>query len=242
MGESNLAGFGGEMRFGRVRFCIMLLIALVFSGCGEVVTKGTSPRILAMGDSLLAWNALSEQSVSHRVEDILGEPVIDRSVNGARLLYELPISGALGMSIPAQYRSGEWDWIIVNGGGNDLWLGCGCSWCNRKLDRLISPDGRSGEITNLIARLRATGAQVIYVGYLRSPGLGSPIEHCRDEGDELEKRIADFAKGSEGVHFLSLAELVPRGDRSFHAFDMIHPSYKASAAIAERIATIIATQ
>jgi acyl-CoA thioesterase-1 len=34
--------------------------------------------------------------------------------------------------------------------------------------------------------------------------------------------------------------LVPHGDRSFHASDMIHPSAKGSAAAAQRIARVIA--
>ena len=32
---------------------------------------------------------------------------------------------------------------------------------------------------------------MIFVGYLRTPGAGSPIEQCADEGDELEARVQD---------------------------------------------------
>jgi len=74
---------------------------------------------------------------------------------------------------------------------------------------------------------------------LRSPGRGSPIEHCRNEGDMLEARIARMSAGDPGVHFVSIADLVPFGDLSFHAADRIHPSAKASAAIAGRVAAII---
>jgi hypothetical protein len=69
--------------------------------------------------------------------------------------------------------------------------------------------------------------------------MGSPIEHCRDEGNELESRIARFARSREGVYFLSLRDLVPPGDRSFHAPDMIHPSRKASDRIARSVYEII---
>ena len=111
--------------------------------------------------------------------------------------------------------------------------------CNRKLDKLISTDGRMGAIPGMLADLRATGAKVIYVGYLRSPGVGSLIEHCRDEGNELEARIERLAALDEGIHFLSLKELVPFGDRSYHALDMIHPSVKASSEIGRKVAEII---
>ena len=223
----------------RILLCALSLAVL--AGCAETVTttRGEAPRILAMGDSLLAWHGTIGRSVSHAMEARLGEEVVDRSVVGARMIYGLPISGAMGMNIGKQYRPGAWEWIVLNGGGNDLWLGCGCKRCDDRMDRLISKDGTSGEIPSLVARLRTSGAQVIYTGYLRSPGVGSPIEHCRNEGDELERRLTRMSRQMGGVHFLSLKELVPEGDRSYHAGDMIHPSIKASRKIGEMIAGII---
>lgn len=187
----------------------------------------------------MAWNNISNQSIPDSIAKRLGEPVVDRSVSAARIIYHLPISGSAGLNIGKQYKTGDWDWIIVNGGGNDLWLGCGCIACNRKLDKLISADGRKGAIPGMLSDLRQTGAQVIYVGYLRSPGVGSPIEHCRTEGDILEQRITHLADLDSGIHFLSLRDLVPNGDRSYHALDMIHPSIKASTEIGNRVAEII---
>ncbi|WP_425661777.1 SGNH/GDSL hydrolase family protein [Roseobacter sp. EG26] len=217
----------------------MSLIAVVLMGCGETVPVNQSPRILAMGDSMMAWHAGSDSGISDNVEQILNEPVIDRSVVGARMIYNLPITGAMGLNIAKQYAPGNWDWIIINGGGNDLWLGCGCSRCDRRMNKMISENGRNGEIANLVSSLRRTGAQVIYVGYLRSPGVGSIIEHCRDEGNELERRISRMAQADGGVHFVSLRDLVPYGDRSFHSGDRIHPSQKASREIAKRIVGVI---
>lgn len=193
-----------------------------------------------MGDSLMAWHGVTGRSIPHAISRELEEPVVNRSIGGARILYALPVSGAIGMKISKQYRPGNWDWIVLNGGGNDLWLGCGCGRCERKMNRMISPDGTTGAIPELVARLRATGAQIVYVGYLRSPGVGSVIDGCRDEGDELEQRISMLAQQTEGMHFLSLVDLVPHGDRSYHGLDMIHPSLKASKEIGRLIAEIIA--
>lgn len=217
---------------------IIAMWLFVFAG-SEAVSQDRNPRILAMGDSLLAAHKISGRSIANTVARKLGEPVTDRSVLAARISYKLPISGSLGLSIPKQYRSGNWDWVILNGGGNDLWLGCGCIVCKRKMNKLIAKDGQSGKIPNLVNKLRETGSKVIYVGYLRSPGVGSPIEHCRDEGDELERRIDAFAQKDGGVYFLSLADLVPDGDRSYHGMDMIHPSIKGSKAIGTLVANII---
>lgn len=218
-----------------IGFCALMALA----GCGEIPTREDGSRILAMGDSLLAWHAPTGHAVSDRLEHYLGEPVIDRSVIGARMIYHLPVSGAMGMSIPQQYRPRAWDWVVLNGGGNDLWLGCGCMVCDHRLDKMITEDGQGGEIPHLVRRMREMGSRVLFVGYLRSPGFGSPIEHCRNEGAAFDARLARMAAADPGVEFLSLADLVPRGDKSYHALDRIHPSRKGSAAIAARIAGVI---
>jgi len=221
------------------RFLKLAAVALLLSGCGESVSRDFPSRILVVGDSMLATHRMSDLAVADHIEKSLSEPVVDRSVIGARFFYPLPISGSAGLNITKQYVPGDWDWVIVNGGGNDLWLGCGCMLCEGKLDRLISQDGRKGRIPGFLSEIRQTGARVVYVGYLRSPGLGSLIEHCRDEGAELEARVARLARLDAGVHYLSLQDLVPEGDSSYHAVDMIHPSVKGSSAIAERLAALI---
>lgn len=219
--------------------CSLTALCLLLSGCTESVSRDSSAHILAMGDSMLAVHGTTNNGVADVLERELGRAVIDRSVIGARIIYHLPISGSAGMKIAKQYRAGDWDWVVLNGGGNDLWLGCGCIACNKKLDKLAAKDGTSGKIPALIHSIRKTGARVAYVGYLRSPGRGSPIEYCRDEGDELERRVTEYAHYDDGVFVVSLKDMIPHGDRSFHAVDMIHPSRKGSAAIGQRIAAVI---
>jgi hypothetical protein len=222
------------------RLMTALAFAAVATAPSSLGATDENPRILAIGDSMLAAHRISGRAVSHAISRATGLPVKDKSVLGARMIYNLPISGSMGLNISKQYRQGDWDWVIVNGGGNDLWLGCGCSRCDRKLDKLAAKDGTgSGAIPKLIKKIRKAGAKVIYVGYLRSPGAGSPIEHCRDEGDELERRVKTFADSDEGVFHVSLRDLVPSGDRSFHGADMIHPSLKGSREIGKRIAQVI---
>lgn len=220
-------------------FSALALFFLASSGARADTGQADRGRILVMGDSLLAVHSITGRAVSNALAAALGEKVVDRSVLGARVLYALPLTGAMGLNIPKQYRDGDWDWVVVNGGGNDLWLGCGCHVCTRKLNKLISDDGRAGRIAKMVQGLRGNGARVIYVGYLRSPGLGSPIEECKDEGDILEARISAMAAADSGIFFLSLVDLVPHGDRSYHAVDMIHPSLKASAAIGRMVAELI---
>ncbi|MDF0601576.1 SGNH/GDSL hydrolase family protein [Psychromarinibacter sp. C21-152] len=203
--------------------------------------RAKSSRILALGDSLMAMNGITGHSIADYLRRSLGAQVVNRSVPAAHMVYRLPITGSLGMSIPAQFRKSDrgWDWVVMTGGGNDLWLGCQCAVCDRRIDKMISADGTRGEIPQLFHRVQQTGAQVVYVGYLRSPGIRTPIEHCKDEGDELEARIARLAARVPGVHYVSLHDLVPPGDTSYFAIDGIHPSVKASREIAARVVALM---
>ena len=221
-----------------LRLLCLTWLALL-AACGERVSPDSEARILMMGDSMLATHRGTGQSVGDGLEELLGREVIDRSVPGARMIYVFPITGGAGLRIAAQYRAHPWDWVVLNGGGNDLLFGCACALCETRLERMISEDGSAGVIPELVAELRATGARVVYPGYLRSPGRWSLIDGCRDIGDRFERRLARLAATDPGVSYVSLADLVPEGDRSFHGPDLIHPSPKGSRAIAERIAAVI---
>ena len=220
------------------KLVLVIAAAVLVVGAG-LAAQQAQPRILAMGDSMMAWHNVSGRSVPHVLSQELGEPVVSQAMGGARIFYSLPISGAMGMKIRNQFREGDWDWIVVNGGGNDLWLGCGCTACDRRIERMISADGKRGAVPGMVSKLRKTGAKVIYVGYLRSPGVGSVIDSCRPAGDEFEARIEAMSKLDKGLYFVSLADLVPHGDRSFHGVDMIHPSVKGSREIGKRVAKVI---
>jgi lysophospholipase L1-like esterase len=217
-----------------------LLLAMSLLPRAAVAQDG--PRILAIGDSLMVWHSVTGRSIPDVAGRLLGAEVSNRAISGARLLFQLPLFAQAGLQIRSQFTPGDWDWVLVNGGGNDLWFGCGCKVCDAKLDKMLLPDGSGGEVADLTARIRDTGARVLWFGYLRSPGVGSMIEECRDEGDEFEARLARFAEVQDGVFFISNADLVPEGDLSFHALDRVHPSPKASAAIGQRVADLIAAE
>ncbi len=197
------------------------------------------PRILAIGDSMMSWHLVSRNAISNAVSDALGEPVENRAVGGARMQYALPITGAMGLNISKQYRDDPVDWVVLNGGGNDLWLGCGCKACDTKVNRMVSKNGNRGTIPQLVDRILARGANVIYLGYLRSPGIYSAIDACADYADEFEGRIAEMVSKREGAYFLDLSELVPYGDASYHGVDLIHPSRKGSQVIGQKVADVI---
>lgn len=215
---------------------VLLVLALGLAARADEA----KPRVLVMGDSLMAWNGTRGAAVSDVLGKLLGVKVKDHAMAGARYFYHLPLTGAAGLRISAQFRGGPWDYVVMNGGGNDLLFGCGCGACKRMLNRLIRADGRAGAIPELVAEMRASGAKVIYTGYLRTPGVTSPVEACGPLGDEMDARLARMAEATEGVIFLSLADLVTKdGDTSYHAMDLVHPSVRGSRAIAARIAALI---
>lgn len=218
-----------------LHFQVFVICLIANTACAQ----GTA-RIMALGDSFFAFHRGTGKSIPDVVGRALSQKVENRSVSGARIIYKLPLTGSMGFNISKQYRKGPWEWVLMNGGGNDLWLGCGCAKCNRRMNQLISKDGTRGEIPKLVAKARRAKSRVIYVGYLRSPGLDSPIENCRDEGDELERRLAIMAKRDGGVWFVPVKDLVAHGDKSYHAADRIHPSIKASREIGQRVAEVIA--
>lgn len=230
------------MRFIVVLWCLIAALMVDPNAARADTNQTQEAKILAMGDSLMAWHGASDNSIADVVGRVLGEPVINRSIGGAKIIHALPVTGALGLRISAQFSgkaAQDKDWVILNGGGNDLYVSCGCGKCRRRMARLISPDGSTGEIPKLVAQIRATGARVAYVGYLRSPGVDSSADACLELGNTLEKRLDAMARKDEGVYFISIADMTKYGDRSMHGIDMVHPSRKASNLIGQRVADVI---
>jgi acyl-CoA thioesterase-1 len=217
-----------------------LVLTMLLLGSPVSFAEDSRPKILVMGDSLMAVNRTLGGSVAEAMEKQLGQKVEDHSLLGARYFYKVPLLAQAGMQISAQYRPGPWDFVVMNGGGNDLLFGCGCGACTRVMDRLISADGSKGAIPQLVTKVRAGGAEVIYTGYMRTPGVNSPVESCGPLGDELDRRLAAMAELDGGVTFLLLADLVKKdGDKSYHGLDLVHPSVKGSRAIAARVADLM---
>ncbi|MCV2887288.1 SGNH/GDSL hydrolase family protein [Ruegeria aquimaris] len=221
------------------KFIVLLGLSGLLFACQDSVRHNQDARILAIGDSLLSWNSAFGSSIPDVISKELGQPVVDRSVSGAWMLTRNEDKDGRGVNVPYQYEPGAWEWVVVNGGGNDLLFGCGCGRCDALMDRLITADGTAGQIPDLVRRIRADGAKVLYTGYLRSPDLLTPIEHCKNDGDELEARVARLAAAEEGVYYVSMQDVVPPGGLTYFAPDRIHPARKTSRKVGERLASAI---
>lgn len=211
----------------------LLLAFLFLAGCALAPeSREPGAKILVMGDSILAWNRAQGASIPDVVERQLGEPVLDASVPGARMR-QAGLRGAIGLSIPAQYRQGDWETVILNGGANDLRAACGCRRCDTVLDRLARQDYPA-----LIARLAP--ARVVIVGYYgRMQGGGGSFDDCDDELAILGDRLAALAARDPRVTFVPVRATVD-GNPRFYGPDRVHPSPEGSALIGRLVARGVA--
>ena len=180
----------------------VLLIVTGLSACTDTAPRGGGD-ILVLGDSIMAWNG--GRSIPDVIANQTGRSVTSRDVPGAQFDNGSTIASAVGFDIQQQFPGGRWNWVVVNGGANDL-------------------------------SLRAqTGAQVMWMGYYAGSGSGS-FAGCRDDLVEIESRIATFAAGRPGIHFVDSEDVIDRGDRGLFAGDNVHPSARGSARIGAYLA------
>lgn len=214
-----------------MRFLVLLLCAALV-GCGpEAVSRKT--EVLVLGDSVMAWNGLTGAAVADAIGAGLGRRVADRSRSGATLLADRadPIS--------TQFRTGAWDWLVFDGGANDLASLCGCSACDDVTDRLISPDGRAGAIPSLVVRARETGARVIFMGAYRAAPDRRTFLGCEDDLDEVDRRALRMAARDPGVIFVSGKSVIDPNNPAHFFIDGVHPSREGSARLGAMIAAAI---
>ncbi|MFW2542155.1 SGNH/GDSL hydrolase family protein [Primorskyibacter sp. 2E107] len=212
-----------------MRYWIMLSLCLL-AACGRGVPEDA--RIVVAGDSVMAWNRIAGGSVADGLQARLGEPVGDVSLPLAQVL-----GGRGALNIPAQLAGVRADWVVLNGGANDL-SDCDCADCGPVLDRLISEDGSRGAIPTLVADLRARGSQVIWADYYTSPHYAGTA--CVAPYAMLEDRLGRMANASAGVSLVDMDDVFRPGDLSLFARDRLHPSQKGSARIAGLVAPFLA--
>lgn len=203
-----------------------ILAFCLLAACGRSVPEDA--RIVVAGDSVMAWNRSNNASVADGLRALLKEPVGDVS------LYLAQIAGGRGaLNIPTQLEGVGVEWVVLNGGANDLSDNCDCSDCGAVLDRLISYDGLEGAIPSLVADLRGRGSQVIWADYYTAPRYAGT--NCEAPYQVLENRLGRMADGDSGVTLVDMDDVFSPDDLSLFASDRIHPSEKGSARIARLI-------
>jgi lysophospholipase L1-like esterase len=224
-----------------------LPVLLVLTACGPNLCPQVDPlpktqSILALGDSILGIHRESCEGVPGRVAMDLDTHVDNAAIPG------LPVaSPSGGDDIRAHYASAKRDWVLFSGGGNDLIQKCHCNAnvdvpaCHRVIERLVSPDGTSGQVPGLLDRARADGARVIIVGYYPLPDdAAGNFDACAPYAQELTRRYRAYAAARIGARFYD-----PSGVMQFASFperfdwDHIHPSPEGARAMAVELAALM---
>lgn len=212
---------------------LFALLPLILSACVSA-TPPSDRAILAIGDSVMAWNG--NRGIPEAVEAQLGRTVVDGAQSGAHLTHPNATAGALGFDITRQFRGGNWDWVILTGGGNDLRGNCQTPAEAGILTGLIGPNLR-GDIPTLIARIRATGAKVGFVGYYDGAQAGpTGFTPCQGAFDTINARMTQLAARDPGLLFFDAGDVINTADTGLYAPDLIHPSPRGSAVIGRNLA------
>ena len=212
----------------------MLTYLLFFTACQESDhdEHGESTgRIQAIGDSFLDFYSEEEKSIPHVVGNVLGLAVQNNSISGAVVLGD----GSEG--IPGQYESGSWDWVIVNGGGNDLEQECLCGDCDDYMNEIISEDTLSGTLPELLYTIQEDGNRIVLMSYFSIPSEAEEFSNCNDELDVMRERYQTFADIYDDVIFVDAGDVVSYNTQpEAYAEDFIHPSIEGSALIGAYVA------
>ena len=226
------AFFGGSALIVIVASIIYLV---VFSGpnyCPEIDDMAEA-NIQLVGDSLFGSDADGCASVAGFMSLKLELRVTDHAIPGATVIGE--------DGIPSQYVSGDWEWTIVDGGGNDAMAYCSegdDEECDEKLDEIITDDNK-GLIPDLINKVKDDGSKVLILGYYDVPE-GSEFEDLILEIEILNDRYKEYAEVNDDVYFISLKDIMsPEGTPDYYSDDLVHPSEEGHKVIGEHIADFI---
>ncbi|MEL6586773.1 MAG: SGNH/GDSL hydrolase family protein, partial [Pseudomonadota bacterium] len=185
-----------------------LLALFVLVACSPTQDRA---EILAIGDSVMAWNGNS--GIPEAASRALGRPISDESQSLAHVTHPNGLAAATGFDITRQYDGRARDWVIATGGGNDIRDDCATPRAQATRDGLIGPD-LTGDIPNLIARIRATGTRVLWMGYYdgakASPTGFTP---CQPEFDIMHRRLSQLAARDPGIVFFDAGDVINTADR-----------------------------
>lgn len=180
-------------------------------------------QILAIGDSM--FDFIGECADAPDLTGVaLGARVTNEAVGGATMLDN---------DIPSQYRSEDWRWVIIDGGGNDL-------DCESESACLAILDEVEAAWRDLLDAVTNDGAQAALVGYPDFSIDSESGELWALMGGEMMARMSDVADDYDGAFFVDLRGVM-NGEAQPELFDddLIHPSPAGAGVIADEIARVI---
>jgi acyl-CoA thioesterase-1 len=207
-----------------------MIFVLGIFGC-----QSEDSQLLAIGDSMLAWHLEDGVSIPEVVGEQLGLSTENASISGAYL------SSGGDSDIPLQYEAGDWSWVIVNGGGNDLTDECACGDCDEVLDGILSEDGDEGTLFDLVSQIVDDGSRVALVSYFEMPEeAGEGFYECNDELAELVLRSTSMSEQFSDVIFFDSRSVVSVEDTpDAYDEDFVHPSVVGAELVGSGLAEMM---
>ncbi|MGF1528926.1 MAG: DUF4214 domain-containing protein [Candidatus Competibacterales bacterium] len=218
----------------RATGALPLAVALLIAGMSASV-QAQGPTVQALGDFVMDWNRGQGRDIPTLLGNRLGASVVlNNAVSGATLLDLQESDGEVSLGIPNFYEPGDWDWVVLTGGANDLSMLCNCGTCSETLDRLISVDGTQGIIPTFADRVTRQGSRLLILGYYFVPSATSDEWGvCNDPLTELSIRQQQLARTRGNVYFASGREVINPQDTDLFNADLIHPSPAGGDHLAE---------
>jgi hypothetical protein len=208
----------------------ILILGMAVMGCSKETEEGppADTDIFAVGDSVFDWHSEDGLSAPDRIGVELGLKVFNASVSGAEMSVDS------GRSISDQYVSGDWDWVVMDGGGNDLNDRCGCGECDAVQDQVESA------FADFVAERRSEGLSVVIWGYYGIPdGAEFGFARCTEAVTELSRRQQALAATDEGVLWVDGRQAIDGQNSAHFDEDNVHPSVQGSRIIGAQIAEAI---
>lgn len=216
------AAGSGQFREGEMRFkaAIPLFAALAFVAAlmpGPLEAEDRPVQIVGFGDSLMAGYQLPP-------EDALPAHLEKALTSGGRRVV-IANAGVSGDTSAAGLARVDWsvpdgtDGVILELGANDALRG-------------IAPEETEKNLDEIIGRLRQRGIEVLLVGMLSPPNMGSEY---RDRFNPIYKRLAD-KYGLEFYPFI-LDGVATQADLKID--DGMHPNAKGIAVITQRMLPVM---
>lgn len=214
-------------------FVLVSALAGCDSGlCAQLDTLPREPSVLAIGDSILAWNNDRCHGIPERAGLVAGVHVDNRAVSGT-VMHEI------ASQYDAARDDGPWDVVIVDGGGNDVNSFCECGACDGVLADV------SERTDTLLDLMRDDGARVIlvdYFGFHARAWYG--FDRCEAALEDLQAQREGVDAARDDVTFVDLGALVTPDDHpEAYTFDYVHPSDEGSrilgALVAESLTPLI---
>lgn len=203
--------------------------------CDAYEALPSDKKILTIGDSILAWGTPTCTSVSHQIGLHQNDFANVEAISGTQLTRG-------NNRISEQYFEDDWDWVILDGGANDVNKQCGCvESCEVVIDILSSKDGSQGAMVELVQQILLSRAQILMLGYYPMPAEAwYGFEECGDELEEINKRYSRIAGRYSNVHFAPLQEVMNWEEYpELLDSDDVHPSTEGAERLGGHLSALI---